>query len=103
MGGLKQKTEDYNYVWARFMDATDEAYDIENFNPDDIWKDPNRRFSKNQAYDERQFKLSLGRMVKNIRKQLEANKSGCKFAGLQSLLCGYLISLTICAIAESGA
>jgi hypothetical protein len=79
MGGLIQKTDDYKWIWARFMDPTDDSYDIENYCANDIWKDPNREFHKNKGYDERQFKLSLGRLVKRIRELMHTSK----FSGLQ--------------------
>jgi hypothetical protein len=67
-GGLKQKTDDYNWVWAKFLDPTDDAYDVENYSGDDIWKDPTREFYK-KGYDKRQFKLSLSRLVKKLREE----------------------------------
>lgn len=85
MGGLKQKTDDYNYIWAKFLDPSDDAYDIENYNPDDIWKDPTREFYKNSKYDLRQFKLSLARLVKKVK---EAHEQPSKFASLEYKLWG---------------
>jgi hypothetical protein len=76
MGGLKQKSPDYNWIWSKFLDPEDDAYDIENYNADDIWKDPSREFFKNKDYDLKQFKLSLGRLVKKIREGINSPPAG---------------------------
>ncbi len=71
MGGLRQNTDDYDYIWQQFLDPDNEAYDIENYNKDDIYNDPNRSFFKNRNYDARQFKLSLGRLVNKLKAHLQ--------------------------------
>jgi hypothetical protein len=70
-GGLRQNTDDYRWVYARFMDPNDDAYDVESYNFDDIWKDPERDLYK-KGYDNRQFKYSINRLVKKIRHELES-------------------------------
>jgi hypothetical protein len=79
-GGLKQKSDDYRYIFSKFMDPEEDAYDIESYNAEDIWKDPNREFYK-KGYDKRQFKLSIIRLVKKV---VESSK----FAGLQLIQSG---------------
>ncbi|CAB9531505.1 unknown protein [Seminavis robusta] len=76
MGGLKQKTADYIYVWGRFMDTEDRAYDVENPNWNDLWKDPNRNFSemkkgKGDKYDNRGFKQSLKFLLDKVKEELQ--------------------------------
>jgi hypothetical protein len=68
MGGLKQNSDDYRYVWARFLDPADKAYALDNYSVDDIWKDPNKDFSKNKSYDKKQFSFSITRMVEKMLK-----------------------------------
>ena len=68
MGGIKQGSDDYCYICSQFLDPNNDAYDIENYDGDDIWKDPNREFFKNKSYDQRQFKYSLSRLVNKLRK-----------------------------------
>ena len=67
-GGLLQNSDDYKWIWDRFMDPTDNAYDLENYDAENIWKDPTKEFYKNsRAYDRKQFKQSLSRMVAKIQ------------------------------------
>ena len=64
MGGLKQGTEDYKYVYNNFYNCV-EGYDPENYNGDSIYKDPNKPHFWDE-YDSKQFKQSLGRIVNKV-------------------------------------
>jgi hypothetical protein len=67
MGGLHQNSDDYKWICERFMDSTDNAYDLENYDAENIWKDPTREFYKNKAYKVKQFKQSLTRLVAKLQ------------------------------------
>jgi hypothetical protein len=86
MGGLKINSDDYKWIWNKFLDPDDEAYDLENFNANDIWKDPERNLYKNPEYDVRQFKLSLNRLTTKLKGQIATGDVG-KFVNLQLIPC----------------
>ena len=82
MGGLIQKEDDYKYIWKRFMDPNDRAYDVENPNKEAIWLDPNRNFpeikkdkgkgkGKTLKYDKRGFMQSLSKLIAKAKKELQ--------------------------------
>ena len=74
--GLRQGTDDYRWIWDQFLDPSNEAYDVENFDADAIWKDPNREFFKpTRGYEKRQFIYSVKRLVKKLTETSHNNNT----------------------------
>jgi hypothetical protein len=97
MGGLTQKSEDYKYIWRRFADPNDTAYDIENYDAEEIWNDPNKSFFRNKNYDHKQFKMSLTRLVKKLKDQIARGEEGELSLSHESLnLITYIYSANQC-------
>ena len=66
MGGLKQGTPDYQFVYTKFWNA-EEGYDVDNYDGDHaIWSS---RSCFKAEYDCKQFKQSVARMVAKIKGQ----------------------------------
>lgn len=73
MGGLKQGTDDYNWIYAHFWNGTT-GFDVDSYDGEAIWKSPQRTFR--DSYDLRQFKQSLKRMVTKITTDSNFNPTG---------------------------
>ena len=74
MGGLKIGSDDYNYIYKKFWNG-EEGYDVDNFDAELIYKEPSRNFRA--TYDKKQFKGSVGRMVKIIKAKMEEEQRKC--------------------------
>ena len=85
MGGLKIGTDDYKYIWNCFIDPDNRAYDLENYDKEAIWRDPNMNFHKKKEYDMRQFKQSVGRLIEKIKSLKEAGV--CLYVSCRCLEC----------------
>ena len=71
MGGLRIGTEDYDYIYNKFV-AGEQGYALDNYDPMAIYNDPNMRHFR-ADYDAKQFKQSLKRMVERIEADQAAN------------------------------
>ena len=65
MGGLKQGSDDYNWVYGKFFNQ-EQGYDVDNYDGDAIIRDPAMPHFRDK-YDVKQFKQSLSRLVSKIR------------------------------------
>ena len=83
MGGLKIGAEDYEYIYDKFWNGED-GYDVDNFDAEQIYKEPSRNFRT--THDKKQFKGSVGRMVKIIKAKMEEEQCKSERAAQKGVL-----------------